>query len=137
MHQVHTFVHRFHNPDLALLLVRLAVGVVFLYHGWMKLGSMEGTIGFFGTLGFAPWLAYLVAWVETVGGLALIAGFLTRYAGLLLALVALVALVKVHLPNGFLIAGGGYEFILVLLAGSLALFFSGAGRYSLAGMLKR
>src|SRR3989344_3837724 len=102
MHQVHAFVHRCNNPDLALLLPRVGLRIVFLYHGWMKVGNREGTVAFFGTLGFAPFFAYTVAWVETLGGLALILGFLTRYAGLLLAVVALVALFKVHLPNGFL-----------------------------------
>jgi len=132
MHAIHSFIHRFHNPDLGLLLLRLALGIVFLYHGWGKIGEMESTIAFFTTLGFAPFFAYLVAWVETIGGIALIIGLFTRYVATLLAIVALVALVKVHLPNGFGVSGGGYEFILVLLLGSLALFFSGAGSYSLA-----
>ena len=48
-----------------------------------------------------------------------------------------VAVVKVHLANGFNVATGGYEFALTLLLGSLALIFLGSGAYSLAGVLKR
>ena len=129
--------HRFHNPDLGILLLRVGLGAVFLYHGWTKLENMEPVIGFFGSLGFAPWAAYLVAWVETVGGGLLIIGLFSRYAGIALGIVALVALVKVHLPNGFFIAGGGYEFILVLLLGCLAMVTFGSGRYSLAARLRR
>lgn len=122
--------NRLHNPDLGLLLLRLALGAVFVYHGWMKVGNMDPVIGFFGTLGFPPFLAYVVAWVETLGGVALIAGVYARYAAVLLAVVSFVALVKVHLPNGF--GGpGGYEFVLTLLAGTLAVLMVGAGRYAL------
>ncbi len=122
---------RLHNPDLGLLLLRLGLGAVFLYHGWNKVGNMEGVIGFFGTLGFPPFLAYVVAWVETLGGVALIAGVFARPAALLLSIVSLVALVKVHLPNGFSVGAGGYEFILVLLVGALAILLVGGGRYAL------
>lgn len=132
MHKVHALVHRFHNPDTGLLLLRVGLGVVFLYHGWMKFGAIDSTIGFFGTLGFAPFWVYVVASIETFGGLALILGILSRYAAALLSIVSFVALLKVHLPNGFLISAGGYEFILVLLLGVLAIFFMGAGKYSLA-----
>ena len=130
------FMHRFHNQDFGILLLRVGLGVVFLYHGWTKVGAMEQTIGFFGTLGFAPWLAYLVAWAETVGGIALIVGIFSRYTGVVLGVISLVALVKVHLPNGFAISGGGYEFILLLLLGSLAIITMGSGKYSLAGWLR-
>lgn len=131
MKQLTSVMNRLHNPDLGLLLLRVGVGAVFLYHGWDKVGNMEGVIGFFGSLGFPPALAYLVAWIETLGGIALILGVYARHAALLTAIVALVALVKVHLPNGFSISAGGYEFILVLLVGSLAVLMVGAGRYVL------
>ncbi len=123
--------NRLHNPDLGLLLLRVGIGAVFLYHGWDKVGNMEGVIGFFGMLGFPPALAYLVAWVEVLGGLAIILGVYARHAALLTAIVALVALVKVHLPNGFSVGAGGYEFVLVLLVGSLAILMVGVGRYAL------
>jgi len=137
MQNVHALVHRLNNPDLGILCIRIALGAVFIYHGWAKIGSMEQTIGFFASLGFASFLAYFVAWAELIGGIALVAGFLVRYAGILLSAVMVVAVVKVHLANGFNVATGGYEFALTLLLGSLALIFLGSGAYSLAGFLKR
>ena len=136
MQAIHRLTHTFANPDLGILLLRVALGVVFFYHGWTKLGDMEPVIGFFGSLGLAPWMAYLVAWAEAVGGALLIVGLFSRYAGIVLGIVALVALVKVHLPNGFAVTGGGYEFILVLLLGSLAMIAFGSGRYGVAGWLR-
>src|SRR3989344_1804982 len=134
---MHDFMHRFHNPDLGILLLRVALGVVFVYHGCGKVGNMEQTIGFFGSLGFAPWLAYFTAWAETIGGMALIVGIFSRYAGAVLAAVMGVAVVHVHWQNGFSVGQGGYEFALVLLLGSLAVITFGSGRYSLAGWLRK
>lgn len=131
MKSLHSFVHRLHNPDVGILVLRLALGAVFMYHGYDKLQNMEGVIGFFGTLGFGPELAYLVALAELLGGIAFVVGAFVRYAGIVLAVVAVVALLKVHLPNGFVVTGGGYEFILVLLAGCVALVCLGAGRYAI------
>ncbi len=136
MLSIHALVHRLHNVDLASLFIRLAIGIVFFQHGWTKLQSMEGTVAFFGTLGFAPFLAYFVAWLEVAGGIAFIAGIFSRYFGILLAITMAVAVFKVHLANGFSVGSGGYEFALVLMLGSLAIVCLGSGRYSLAGLLK-
>ena len=122
--------NRLHNPDAGMLILRVVVGLVFLVHGWSKVGNMDGTIAFFGTLGFAPVFAYLVAWVEVLGGIAIIAGVYARHAALLAAIVALVAVVKVHLPNGFT-GAGGYEFALLLAVGALAVVLVGPGRHVL------
>ena len=130
MRSLHTFVHTFHRPDAAILLVRIAVGIVFLVHGWQKLSAIDPVIQFFGMIGLAPFWAYVVATVEVVGGLAVLLGVFTRYGAALLAAVSLVALFKVHLANGFFIGNGGYEFVLVLFLASTALFLSGSGGYS-------
>lgn len=115
-----------------MFLLRVVVGIVFIAHGWDKIQNMEGVIGFFGSLGFAPFFAYLVAYVEFLGGIALLVGIYTRLAGYLLALVMLVAIFKVKLSGGLL---GGYELDLVLLASLLALAGMGAGKYSLSGKM--
>lgn len=121
------------------LILRLAVGAVFAVHGWQKLTVMSvgGVAGFFGSLGipFPEIAALVVTLVELVGGVALILGLGTRLVGALLAIDMLVALLLVHLPNGFAVENGGYEFVLVLLAASLFFALSGPGRLSLDARL--
>lgn len=126
----HSVMHRLYHPDLGILLIRIALGAIFIAHGQMKLASMPMAIGFFGQLGFAPWVAYLVVYTELIGGLLLVLGLFARYAGIALAIDMIVAIVKVHLPHGFM-GQGGYEFPLLLVAGSLAVVLMGSGKYSL------
>ena len=138
MQSLHSFVLRFHSPSTGLLLIRLALGIAFLYHGWDKFTSLDQTVAFFGSIGLGAFWAYLVAFLETFGGIALILGLVTRYAAVLLAAEMAVAILKVHLSNGFSLANVGYEYAFVLLLCSIALFASGAGSYSVdARMMAR
>lgn len=136
MNSIHTAIHRLHNPDLGILLIRLALGMVFISSGWMKVTNLEGAVAFFGTLGIPALLAYLVAYIELVGGIAFILGVLVRYFGILTAIIMAVAISKVHWASGFDPSKGGYEYVLVLLLASLALVTLGAGEYSLARLTK-
>ena len=133
--KLHTLVHRFNNPDFGILLIRIALGVVFIDAGWAKIGAMEEVIKGFATLGFAPFLAYFVAWAEFIGGIFFVVGIFSRYAGIVLTVIMAVA-VKVLFAKGFSLAGGGYEFALVLMLGSMAMVAFGSGAYSLARKLK-
>jgi putative oxidoreductase len=65
-----------------------------------------------------------------------IAGLLTALAALVLSVVMIVAIVKVHLKNGFFAASGGYEFNLVLIAVAVALLLAGSGAYSIDAALE-
>lgn len=129
--------------DLALLILRLVLGAVFVAHGAQKLfGSfggpgLKGTSGFFDQLGLRPagTLALLAGLAEFVGGLLVAVGFLTPIAAIALIVVMGVAAFTVHLQNGFFAAGGGYEFNLALAGIALALLVAGAGAYSLDGAL--
>lgn len=129
--------------DLALLTLRIAVGVIFVAHGARKLfGSfggpgLKGTAGFFDQLGIRPssTMALLAGLAEFVGGLLVAVGFFTPVAALGLIVVMAVAVITVHLQNGFFAAEGGYEFNLALAAVALALLLTGAGAYSLDGVL--
>ena len=137
MNPIHQLMHRLHNPDLGLLFIRLALGVVFINSGWAKVTNLEGVVGFFATLGLPAFLAYLVAYVEFLGGIAFVLGILVRYFGLLTAIIMAVAIVKVHWANGFNPADGGYGYVLVFLLASLAIVTMGAGSYSLARLFRK
>ena len=125
----------------AILILRIAVGVVFAAHGGQKLFMMgfDGVAGFFGMLGIPlPMVAAIgVTLVELVGGIALILGLGTRYVAGLLTLDMLVALVLVHLPNGIFVSEGGYELVLVLAAAALFFALSGPGAWSVDRRLSR
>jgi putative oxidoreductase len=122
------------RTDLALLVLRLVLGAVFLAHGGQKLFvfGLDGVRGAFGQMGIpgAGLVGPLTAFVEFFGGLAVLTGLLTRLAGLGLAINMLGAIAFVHLPAGFF-APKGFEFPLSLLGIATSLAIVGAGRYSL------
>ncbi len=122
------------RADLGLLLVRGAVGVSFLMHGAQKVferGIAGVTEGFAGMgLPMAGVIAPLVSLGEFLGGIALLAGFLTRVAGAGLTLIMLGAMGLVHLKNGFFGSSGGIELVLLLGAGAAGIALTGPGRYS-------
>ncbi|MEK7567944.1 MAG: DoxX family protein [Patescibacteria group bacterium] len=120
--------------DAGKLLLRLALGSIFVYHGYAKfvMGNVA-VAGFFTSIGIpaAEFFAPLVIWVEMIAGGALILGLCTHWASKLLSVVAVVALFTAHISKGFSVAAGGYEFILLILASSLAILTMGAGKYSI------
>ena len=120
---------------VGLTILRVIVGTVFVVHGYDKLfnSGILGVTGFFTQVG-APLpgvTAPLVSILEFGGGIALILGLLTPFVAVLLAADMLGALFLVHLPAGFVVANGGYEFVLTLLGASLALALTGPGAYAL------
>ena len=127
--------------SLAILLLRVVLGVVFVVHGWQKLAvdGLAATRGAFGGMGipFADVAAPVAAVTELAAGVALVVGFATRVAAALLAVTAIVALVAVHLPNGFLSTTGGIEYVLVLAVASVAIVLTGPGRVALDALVVR
>lgn len=121
--------------DWALLALRLAVGVIFILHGYDKIWGAIGMPAFTGMvakIGFpAPALfAWIAALAEFVGGIALVVGIGTTIASVLLGIVMLVAIFGLkgfHLPM--------IDADLSLLAISVAIFLLGPGRFSAAAML--
>lgn len=124
------------NKDFGLFLLRLALALVFIAHGWAKLNGLEATEAFFSNVGIpaASSMAVLVGLVEFLGGLAMLLGVFTSWAGGLLAVVMLVAILQVKLSKGFL---GGYEFDLTLLLAALSLIFLGAGDWTVKKFMRR
>lgn len=128
---MHTFMHRFHNPDVAKLLLRIALGIVFIVAGWMKISNMEFVVTMFGTMGLPAFVAYVVSYGELISGIALLLGVFAMYAASFVAIIMLAAILMVHWPNGFSLANGGYEYTFVLLFIALAVITLGSGRYAL------
>jgi putative oxidoreductase len=117
---------------LALLLLRFALGAIFIDHGYPKLfGHTRETIESFVGIGLPGYLAYISGLIELFGGLMLIAGLFTRIAGLLLTIELAVEIWKA----GYLVrdpmAVGSYELPLLLAVSAFALATFGAGAVSL------
>lgn len=134
----------------SLLIVRVALGVIFFAHGaqkvfgWFGGPGLRGVIGYFKqALGVPAPLTVLAAFTELLGGLAMIVGLLVRPAAVGLVIVMLVAVAKVHWPNGFFLnwsiepgKGHGFEMNLALIAMALAVLAGGAGALSIDHWLR-
>ena len=88
--------------NLALLLARVAVGVIFILAGWGKFQDMDAVVSMFDGWGFpaAAFFAWLTALVEFVGGIGLVLGIFTKLWSMLLGVTMLVAILAVHVPGG-------------------------------------
>ncbi len=118
-----------------MLALRVAFGIIFLAHGLSKLKNIRGTTGWFESIGIKPGMfwAPVVAFVETFGALAVMAGFGAQIAGALLTISMTVALLW-RLRSGHKLVSG-YEIDLILLAAAIFLATNGGGAYSLDNYL--
>ena len=120
--------------DNAALILRLALGVMFLAHGLLKVMvfTLPGTVQFFDSVGFAGWMAYPVTMLEIAGGTMLILGVATRWTAIALIPVLIGAL-SVHVGNGWLYtnANGGWEYAAILTVACAVQALLGNGAYSL------
>lgn len=124
---------------LALGILRLTVGLIFLIHGLQKTigldesGGIQQTIQAFSQLNFyyPALVAWIVSLVELLGGGLLLLGFYTQAVALLFVLMTSVSFFLVHLPNGFFVANNGIEFHLSLISMNLCLLLSGGGLWAL------
>jgi putative oxidoreductase len=137
------------SGDWSLTVLRLALGIVIFPHGLQKAFGWFGGAGFHGTMGFFTQggipvvFAFLAICAEFLGGLGLIVGLLSRIAAFGITCVMLVAVYRVHLPNGFFMnwggnqKGEGFEFHILAIGIALAIMMRGAGALSLDRLLSR
>jgi putative oxidoreductase len=124
--------------DAALLLIRIASALAFLYHGAAILfGSFggPGPVQFAAFMHAPPIVGYLVGLAQFAGGLAILTGVLFRVGTVCVMIVMLGAIFLVHWPHGFNVTSGGMEYALTQFLIALALFLVGPGAYSLAPVL--
>ncbi|MEX0771786.1 MAG: DoxX family protein [Balneolales bacterium] len=121
--------------DLALLLLRIGVGVIFMLAGWGKLTGIEGPQTMFADLGIpvSGLMAWVVAIIEFFGGLMVLTGTYIRIPTPFLAFIMLIAILTVSMPQGF----GAMRLDLLLLLTALALLMLGSGKYSVDQMLNK
>lgn len=123
---------------LALLLLRLAMGIIFVHYGYPKLFvHPRSSVAWFTQHGFPGYFSYISGVLELFGGMLLIAGLFTRVAGLLLAVEMAVALWRVHRLLADPLAVQNYQFPLMMCVAALALAAVGAGAFSLDQMIFR
>jgi putative oxidoreductase len=125
--------------ELALLILRVVVGLLFIGHGTQKLfgwwggHGLGGTAGFFESIGLRPGRLHATAagLAETVGGLLIALGLVMPVGAALLTGVLVAAVLTVHIKNGIWNSDSGYEYHLVLVAALFALSAIGPAEWSL------
>jgi putative oxidoreductase len=133
------------ESGFSALALRIPIGIIFIAHGAQKLFGWFGGYGLDGTgqwmdsIGLSPGylMALLAGSAEFFGGLFILIGLLTRPTAIVLAFTMVVAIFSTHFANGLFMSNNGYEFALALLAASVSLALSGAGKLSLDKVLLR
>lgn len=138
------------DNDIASFVLRVLLGIVFFPHGAQKVLGWFGGYGFSATMatftekmGIPPFLAFLDIVAEFGGAIALFIGLLTRVASFGIACVMVVAVLMVHLPNGFFMnwfgkqQGEGFEYHILVIAITIALMIKGGGRWSIDGLISK
>ena len=131
------------DTSTAALIARTTLGLIILPHGLQKTFGLFGGYGFSGTMGFfteslglPQIVAFLVIMAESLGALALVLGFLTRFCAASLIIVMIGAMSFGHLENGFFMnwfgsqKGEGIEYHLLVIGLALSVLVSGAGKFS-------
>lgn len=150
---MNTLIKKFFATDTtswSLLISRLALGVVVLPHGMQKaLGAfggygLEGTLGFFQSMGMPFLLGLMVILAEFVGSIGVILGAGTRFMAFSIFLTLGGAMfLGGHVNNGFFMnwfgaqAGEGIEYFLLVLGLAASLMISGAGKFSVDGLISK
>ncbi|MEY9970959.1 putative oxidoreductase [Lysinibacillus sp. RC46] len=124
--------------NIGSTILRVVLGFIFAAHGFQKFqGGIGFTADYFDAIGIPGFMAYIVAIIELVGGVAIILGLGTRLFGALLTVTMIVAIFTAKLSIGFIGENGlaGYEFDLALAAIALYFALAGASSFSLDAKL--
>ena len=128
------------TSPIAETFVRIVVGIMFLVHvsGKLHIGAVA-VAAYLPKFGIEPAMvwAYVIMFFELVGGVCLIIGLFTRFFAAALAIEMLVALLVVHLPKGYALKGGGFEYVLLIGAVCFAIAIRGGGSYSVDRLLSK
>jgi putative oxidoreductase len=117
------------NNEIGAFILRVTLGALFFIHGLVKFqGGIENIVGWFSSIGLPGFMAYAVALIEIIGGIALIIGLGTRIVTALFSLLMIGAILKVKLSVGLLGNGqmAGYELDLGFLAMAIYLVINGS-----------
>lgn len=106
------------NRDISILVLRLTIAAIFLWHGFPKVIGPEAAMGSFVGIGLPGWLGPITGWVEVLAGIMLAAGFRHRWAAGALLVVIVGALVTVQIPGGM---SSGLERDVLIFVGLLVL----------------
>jgi putative oxidoreductase len=124
--------------DLAFLIVRVIVGVIFMFHGSGKVFGWFGGPGLTKMMdpaGLGPILGSLVSIGECFGGLGIAIGFLSRFSALANIVIMIGAIAMVHGKNGFSMQNSGFEYNLALIGLLVPTFLCGPGQFSIGRFL--
>src|SRR5213593_3980548 len=129
--------------DTGILIIRVFFGLAMAGRGAQKLFGwfggygIKGTGGFFESIGFRPGAAFATAagLSETGGGVLITVGLFTPFGAAAVLSAMLVAMVSVHLKNGFFAAGNGIELPFLYAVAALGIVLTGAGAISLDSLL--
>lgn len=129
--------------NIGLLIIRVVIGVIFMGHGAQKLFGwfggygIKGTGSWFESIGIKPGtaMALLAGLTELIGGILFTMGLLTPLAGIMIAGTMVMAIAKVHAPNGLWSTENGYEYNLTVIAVVIGVALIGPGQYALDAFL--
>ena len=128
--------NKFANIDIALLVLRIGIGIMFIFHGYPKIiGGIDKWTGLgsygMGSIGihiFPAFWGFMAAFSEFIGGIMIVLGLYIRHFSFLLFMTMSIATAS-HLASGDGIMGASHAIELAVVF--LCLFFAGAGNYSL------
>ena len=125
-----TFCNQYRSRHAGLFLLRLAVGIIFIYEACFKFTHLPMMLAFFAHIGLSAFFVYFVAIVELLGGISLVIGLFTRFFSIALVIDMIFALIlvtaKISNPSG--------QVHWLILASLITIFVSGCGKYSVCAL---